>query len=127
MLFGTNDDSTFTGWIDLSAPMKCIITYGRMKGIRFSFAHVADKHFGDVEDSNDIYTQPIDGTHGEKIIGVYAIMEEESYGENDSNTSLHDDGSVSATSKNEPTRMPRLWVNENVAYLHRILLIPNSS
>lgn len=116
-LLADNDTgSIFTGWVDLLPGLKQVLTYGQMKGIRFVYADSRnDKYFGNAEGLiGDPYVQNIDGIHGEKVIGLYEIFEEESATEDESRVTMSFDdlATESDTSGYDgPGFMPRLWVS----------------
>ena len=117
-LLADNDTgSTFTGWVDLLPGLKQVLIYGQMKGIRFVYAgnNRGDKYFGNAEGTiSDPYVQYIDGIHGEKVIGLYEISEEESATEDEGGMamSFDDIATESDTSGYDgPGLMPRLWVS----------------
>jgi len=118
-LLADNDTgSTFTGWVDLLPGLKQVITYGRMKGIRFVYAdNRRDKYFGNAEGTiGDRYFQNIDGINGEKVIGLCEIIEDESVTEDESRMimSFDDVATESDTSGYDgPGLMPRLWVSKH--------------
>ena len=102
---------SFAGWVDLSksSPLKRVITYGRMKGIRFVFGRDQSKCFGNTALDGDRYEQSFDGNRGEKVIGIYAIPYDDDQDEDEDDD---DQITVSATSKNEAsTAIEGLWVS----------------
>lgn len=129
-LLADNDTgSTFTGWVDLLPGLKEIIIYGQMKGIRFVYADtkLKDQYFGNAEGIiSDTWIQEIDGVHGERIIGLYEVLEEESSGDDEGGmvTNWVDEGSVSDTSGYDgPGFMPRLWVSDLPVLLRSYILL----
>jgi hypothetical protein len=75
----TRDFTTaeFDGWVTLSSLCRVTI-FGRMKGIRFSFADpgVKDRFFGYVHDeSNGVFVQDIDYQGGERVTGIVVLRE----------------------------------------------------
>lgn len=105
--------SKFCGWVDLSCPLKQVITYGRMAGIRFIFNDGSEKFFGNIYNTHDSQTQIFDGISGESITGAYAITErgrqEEAIGDMYENST--DIESVT-TQRKTPEYMRSLWVSD---------------
>ena len=65
----------FSGWAPLSCLCKITI-YGRMKGVRFSYAggKRRDSFFGYVSDESDgVFVQHIDHNGGERVTGVVVM------------------------------------------------------
>lgn len=73
-----DDPGKFAGWVALSS--LCEITiYGKMKGIRFSFANPRERErfFGYVQDeSKGVFVQKIDYSGGERVTGIAVTRED---------------------------------------------------
>lgn len=73
----SKSEGEFSGWVELKHLRKVTI-YGKMRGIRFSFADARekDKFFGYVDaKKEETYVQNIDYQHGERIVGIAILLD----------------------------------------------------
>lgn len=92
--------SEYTGWVELESLRKITI-YGKMQGIRFSFAgaHKRDKFFGYVgTESEETHVQNIDYEHEERIVGIAILL--------DDGVICHDGQKVESMDDEHPTNVP---------------------
>lgn len=100
----------FGGWVALGSLRKVTI-YGRMKGVRFSFAEGKDRFFGYVQDaSSGVYVQEIDYEDGERVTGIVVVREDPIYSTPGENQGFRDSIESTSTNGDEQQFLDRIYV-----------------
>jgi len=100
----------FGGWVDVRS-LRRVTIYGRMKGIRFSFAKGKDRFFGYVQDvSGGVYIQEIDYENGERVAGIVVIREDPTYSSPGVGQGFRDSIESTSTNGDEQQFLDRIYV-----------------
>lgn len=100
----------FVGWIALGS-LRRVTIYGRMKGVRFSFAEGKDRFFGYVQDtSSGVYVQEIDYENGERVTGIVVVREDPICSSPGENQGFRDSIESTSTNGEEQQFLDRIYV-----------------